>query len=74
MPQDAQHTVAQPAGMDRLQALRQEHRQLDAQLRELAGRAYLTAEDQVEVARLKKQKLRMKDEILAVATELGVEV
>lgn len=73
MSQDV-NAPAGPTGMERLQALRDEHRQLDTQIRELSARPYLTADDQVEIARLKKQKLRKKDEIFAVATELGVEV
>lgn len=44
----------------RLSALRQEHRDLDASidtLRDMAGH------DQIQLARLKKQKLRLRDEI-----------
>ncbi len=44
----------------RLTALRQEHRDLDASieaLREVGGH------DQIQLARLKKQKLRLRDEI-----------
>ena len=58
----------------RLQALRDEHRQLDQSINELDARPYLTPDDQVELARLKKLKLRKKDEMFAVATELGVEI
>ena len=58
----------------RLQALRDEHRQLDQSINELDARPYLTPDDQVELARLKKLKLRKKDEMFAVASELGVEI
>ncbi len=58
----------------RLQALRDEHRQLDLSINELDARPYLTPDDQVELARLKKLKLRKKDEMFAVASELGVEI
>lgn len=44
----------------RLQALRAEHRLLDA---EIAARLAAGEGDMIEVARLKKRKLRIKDEI-----------
>nr|WP_314444362.1 DUF465 domain-containing protein [uncultured Sphingomonas sp.] len=44
----------------RLQALRAEHRLLDA---EIAARAATGADDMIALARLKKRKLRLKDEI-----------
>ena len=44
----------------RLQALRAEHRQLDA---EIAARALGGDDDMLALARLKKRKLRLKDEI-----------
>jgi len=45
---------------DRLAELREEHRQLDGQIAELA----ISPEfDQIEVQRLKKRKLQLKDEI-----------
>ena len=43
-----------------LAALRAEHRQLDEQITVLIAEG---AADQMEVARLKKRKLRLKDEI-----------
>lgn len=58
----------------RLEALRREHREIDEKIRELSERPYLTPDDQVEVARLKKLKLKKKDEMAAVAAELGVEI
>jgi uncharacterized protein YdcH (DUF465 family) len=39
------------------------HRALDERLRELGRHVYLTPEEQIEVAQLKKQKLKTKDEI-----------
>ena len=50
----------QPATIALLQALRAEHRELDERIR------VLTAEptgDQLEVARLKRHKLKLKDQI-----------
>jgi hypothetical protein len=44
----------------RLQALRAEHRLLDA---EIAARLAVGEGDMLELARLKKRKLRIKDEI-----------
>ncbi len=57
----------------RLDTLRREHREMDARIRDLSARPYLTPEDQIEVARLKKLKLRKKDELMAVASQLGLE-
>ncbi len=57
----------------RLEVLRREHREMDDRIRALSARPYLTPEDQMEVARLKKLKLRKKDELMAVASELGLE-
>lgn len=62
------------AGLAHLQALKDEHRALDQQIRELDSRPWLAPEDQVELARLKKLKLRRKDEIFAAAQALGVEI
>ncbi len=55
-----------PAGMDQgtqehLQALKAEHRQLDERLAELTAQA--SSLGQLEVARLKKRKLLLKDQI-----------
>ncbi len=45
---------------DRLAELREEHRQLDREIAELATSPEV---DQIEVQRLKKRKLHLKDEI-----------
>lgn len=58
----------------RLDELRQEHRALDKKITDLTSRPYLTAGDQMEVAGLKKLKLRKKDEILTLSSELGIEI
>jgi hypothetical protein len=47
----------------RLVRLRMEHRDLDAAIEALRATA---APDQLQIARLKKRKLRLKDEIAAV--------
>jgi len=57
------------SGTDRLSAAETLHRTLDARIQELARRAYLTPAEQVEVADLKKQKLKLKDEIQALRAE-----
>lgn len=44
----------------RMDALRQEHRDLDAAIAALAGQS---VPDQLQLARLKKRKLRLRDEI-----------
>ena len=59
------------AGMDsasRLAALRTEHRDLDTAIDALRS---IAAPDQLQLARLKKRKLRLKDEI-AVLEDLRV--
>ncbi len=55
------------SGQRRLADLRAEHRRLDAELTALreAGTA-----DQMELARLKKRKLRLKDEIARLADDI----
>ena len=58
--QELNETVQEAISMD---ALVQEHRTLDEQVTELSGRSFLTPEDHVELARLKKEKLRIKDQI-----------
>jgi len=61
-------------GLDRLHALREEHHVLDNQIRDLDAKPWLSPDDQVEMARLKKLKLRKKDEIFSISTALGLEV
>ncbi|MBA3539150.1 MAG: YdcH family protein [Deltaproteobacteria bacterium] len=46
-----------------LAQLTEEHRRLDDELKQLERRRSLTAAEQVEVSRLKKQKLLTKDRI-----------
>ncbi len=58
---------------ERLECLRDEHRKLDLKIKELTAVSYLTSEEQIEVARLKKQKLNLKDEIFKLASLLGLE-
>ena len=51
----------------RIQLLRQEHRDLDAAIDALiAG----SASDQLQIARLKKRKLRLRDEITLLEDQL----
>lgn len=51
----------------RLARLREEHRDLDAAIAALGG---TTGADQVQLARLKKRKLRLRDEIALVDDQL----
>ncbi len=60
--------------LTRLETLREQHRDLDSRIAGLTGRPYLTAEDQVELAGLKKLKLKRKDEIFDLAGLLGIDV
>ena len=62
---------ADPAGQDmlaQLTMLRMEHRDLDAAIEALRA---TTGFDQIQVARLKKRKLRLKDEI-ALLEDLSI--
>lgn len=63
-----QDVVAEPNLKARLAALRQEHRDLDAAIEALRA---IAAQDQLQLARLKKRKLRLKDEI-ALLEDLAV--
>lgn len=49
--------------------LYQEHRMLDTQLSELSKKPYLTAEEEVEILRIKKEKLYKKDKIAELIRE-----
>lgn len=51
----------------RLEALRTEHRDLDSAIEALRA---LGASDQLQIARLKKRKLMLKDEITALENQL----
>lgn len=51
----------------RLEVLRTEHRDLDAAIDALTGAG---STDQLQIARLKKRKLRLKDQIAMVADYL----
>lgn len=51
----------------RIELLRTEHRDLDAAIQLLGGTA---AADQLQLARFKKRKLRLRDEIVALGGQL----
>jgi uncharacterized protein YdcH (DUF465 family) len=55
--------IAADARNEMVAALTEEHRRLDERLRILETQRFLTSAEQVEVAQLKKQKLRAKDRI-----------
>lgn len=61
MPNESSRTQVE------LDRLRKEHRALDEQIMTLERRRYLTPTEEVEVKRLKRLKLKMKDEIAALA-------
>lgn len=46
-----------------LEHLREQHRLAEMRLRELDRHVWLSPDEQVELARLKKEKLRLKDEM-----------
>lgn len=52
-------------------ALVREHRTLDEQVTDLASKAFLTPEEDVELHRLKKEKLRLRDRIEEVVHKLS---
>jgi uncharacterized protein YdcH (DUF465 family) len=51
------------AGNQEYQRLREEHARYKTQLNELSAKAYLSVEEQTEELRLKKLKLRVKDQM-----------
>jgi len=60
---------ADPAEL--LVQLREHHAQLEARLAELENHVSLSPAEQVERARIKKLKLRAKDQMAALAAALG---
>ena len=56
-----------PEKQARLQHLRLEHRDLDAAIEALRA---TTAPDQLQIARLKKRKLRLRDEIALIEDQM----
>ncbi|HUQ04505.1 MAG TPA: YdcH family protein [Kofleriaceae bacterium] len=56
--------IAADAREEKVAALIEEHRRLDERLRILETQRFLTSAEQVEYARLKKEKLRAKDRIM----------
>jgi len=51
------------AGNEQYQRLREEHARYSTQLEQLATKNHLSTEEQVEEVRLKKLKLRVKDQM-----------
>jgi uncharacterized protein YdcH (DUF465 family) len=51
------------ATSDEYRSLAQQHAQYHRQLEELEAKQHLTLEDEIEEQRLKKQKLRLKDQM-----------
>lgn len=49
-----------------VESMMQEHRSLDDKVNDLSTKAYLTPEEDMELHRLKKEKLRLKDKIEAL--------
>ena len=56
---------------DQYRALAEQHHQLDDQLHHYTDRHYLSPIEQVEEVTLKKRKLAVKDQIEALAREVG---
>jgi hypothetical protein len=55
----------------RLEALQIEHRDLDAAIEALAG---VGGQDQLQIARLKKRKLRLRDQIARIEDDLTPDI
>lgn len=51
---------------DRLNRVEARHRELEERLKELGRRPHLTPNEQLEIAEIKKHKLRAKDEMVAL--------
>jgi hypothetical protein len=54
-------------GNDEYRQLREEHRQCEERLEEMYSRSFLSEEDQLETARIKRRKLFLKDRMTALA-------
>jgi hypothetical protein len=52
-----------------IEQLREQHQQAEQRLRELDRHVWLSPDEQVELARLKKRKLQLKDEIRHLASQ-----
>lgn len=59
--------VGEPNGASKLAQLKMEHRDLDAAIEALTS---TLAADQLQLARLKRRKLRLKDEIALIEDQL----
>ena len=57
------------ASNDEFRRLVQEHQQYSQRIDTLTSKRYLSEEEQLEEIRLKKLKLRLKDEMLALETQ-----
>lgn len=57
--------------MSELAMLREEHRDLDSAINALEG---ITAADQLQIQRLKKRKLWLKDRIIALSDQLTPDI
>ncbi len=57
-------------GHDRFQRLAQEHSQYSQRLESLTQKRYLTEEEKLEEVRLKKLKLRLKDQMHTLEQEV----
>lgn len=55
-----------------LEHLRQEHRRLDEQIAVMENRHLITPTDEIEIKRLKRLKLHMKDQIAALSAKLSM--
>ena len=55
---------------ERLSLVEERHRELDARLRELGRRPYLTPKEQLEAVEIKKRKLQAKDEMVSLKRAL----
>ena len=60
-PQDLKHHLM--ATSEQFRKLADQHHTYDDQLQQLASKTFLTEEEKVEEVRLKKLKLRLKDEM-----------
>jgi hypothetical protein len=65
-PMDSEFNDQLAGGVRDLSRLQEEHRRYSQQLESLSSKPYLSEDEKLEAVRLKKLKLRIKDQMMAL--------